>query len=100
MSSHSFGGGKATTHVSTIRPTAKARLRDPATRREVANWFRSARNILGLTRIELAERIGASTRAIYAWEKGEAAAPTDAYFAIRALLAEHGRDSQGRIRVA
>ncbi len=83
---------KTSTVNITIRPPAKANMRDRSTRLSVANWFRSARNLLGLTREQIAVTIGCSPRAYYSWEVGEKAAPADAYFAIKALLAEHGRD--------
>jgi len=85
--------------VSTIRPIAKTAPHDRAHRRVAANWFRSARCVLGLSCDEIAAAIGWSPRAYLNWETGRAAAPTDAYFAVRALLAEHGRDSSGKLRV-
>jgi len=86
--------------MSTIRPPRKASPKDPALRRKAANFFRSARCSLGLSCDEIAALIGWSARSYGYWEKGEAAAPTDAYLAVRALLAERNLDSQGRIRVA
>jgi transcriptional regulator with XRE-family HTH domain len=37
-----------------------------------ANWFRSRRDTLGLTRRALAERVGVTERAVANWETGSA----------------------------
>lgn len=84
-----------------VRSLRSARLRDPATLKAVANWFRWARAALALTREQIATRIECSPRSYYAWETGEAAPPTTAYFAVKELLAaELNLDSSGRLRVA
>jgi hypothetical protein len=83
-----------------LKPIAKAHLKDPAKVEQSAEWLARTRAVLNLTGEQMAAAVGCSVRMWWAYEYGEACAPITLYWTVRALLDERDVTSDGRIRVA
>lgn len=88
-----------------LRPLAKAPSREAdLSAHEQAGrfdaWIRGARALLGLTQESMAQALDAPLSTYKDWEYGRTVPKAPWVWKVKRLLAEHNRDSQGRIRVA